>query len=88
MKRDTQGRYPAVPRGRNIVGMNNIIHSHLIAQHVQDRIEEATTARTVRAAMAARQSEPRLLALRRRLPRRAPVEAPAQPLVGDVATPH
>lgn len=65
--------------------MNNSIHSHLIAQHVQDRIEEATAARTVRAVKLSQPHEPRLPRLRR-LRRRAPVEAPA--LLGDVVTPR
>ena len=86
MKRDTQGRCPGAPRGRNIVCMNNSIHSHLIAQHVQDRIEEATAARTVRAVKLSRPHEPRPSALKRRLRRRAAVEAPA--LLGDVVAPR
>jgi hypothetical protein len=88
VKRDTQGRCPAGPPGRNIVCMINSIHSHLIARHVQDRIEEATAARTVRAAKPARPREPRLLALRHLLRRRTPLETPAPPLLGDAVTPH
>jgi hypothetical protein len=43
-----------------MVCMINSIHSHLIARHVQDRIEEATAARTLRAAKQARRRESRL----------------------------
>jgi hypothetical protein len=66
-----------------MVCMINSIHSHLIARHVQDRIEAATTARQQRAAKPARPRGPRLFAPKRRL---APVEAPAPALLGDVAT--
>jgi hypothetical protein len=68
--------------------MIDSIHSHLIAQHVQDRIEEATAARTARAAKLTRPREPRLLALQRRFHRAAPVEAPAPALLGDVVAPR
>ena len=84
MKRDTQGRCPAAPRGPNMLAMDTNLHSHLIAQHIQDRMEAATTARTARAARNDRRREPRLLGLKRRLHR--PVEAPA--LLGDVVTPR
>lgn len=66
--------------------MNNSIHSHLIAQQVQDRIEQATAARTVRAAKLARPREAKSFSLQRRLRRRATVEAPT--LLGDVVTPR
>jgi hypothetical protein len=57
--------------------MDTTLHSHLIAQHIQDRMEEATAARTARAATNDRPREPRLLALKRLLHRPVPVEAAA-----------
>jgi hypothetical protein len=57
--------------------MNNILHSHLIAQHVQDRIEEATTARELRAVKSTRRQTPKPARLRRRLGGRAAAEAVA-----------
>jgi hypothetical protein len=76
VKRDTQGRCPAAPRGRNILAMDTNLHSHLIALHVQSRMQEAIAARTARAARQDRPREPRLLALKRRVHRRVAAEAP------------
>jgi hypothetical protein len=61
-----------------MLAMDTNLRSHLIAQHIQDRMEEATVARTARAARSQRPREPWLLALKRRLhrPAQVPVEAP------------
>lgn len=67
MRRDTQGRYPAASARRNIVDMDNSIHSLLIAQHVQDRLAEATAARAARAAKLEQRREPRRYSVRRRI---------------------
>ena len=55
--------------------MDTNLHSFLIAQHTQDRITEATGARTARAAKAERKREPRRFSVRRRIhkPGLAPV---------------
>ena len=67
MKRDTQGRYPAAPVRRKIVDMDNSIHSLLIAQHVQDRLAEAASARTARTAKVEQRHAPRRYSVRRRI---------------------
>ena len=56
--------------------MDTNLHSHLIALHVQSRMEAATAARTARAARQDRPREPRLLALKRILRRPVAAKAP------------
>ena len=55
--------------------MDTNLHSFLIAQHTQDRITEATTARTARAAKLERKREPLRFSVRRaiRKPELTPV---------------
>ena len=48
MKRDTQGLYRGGSNGGSIVSMDATIHTLIAAQHIQDRIAEATSERQAR----------------------------------------
>ena len=56
--------------------MDTSIHSHIVAQHIQGRMDEATSQRLARQVSPPR--EPKLPHLRRLLRRRAPATSPVR----------